>query len=287
MPRPYNEFRTGEVTRVYAAEEGPFARRVSAKNYKPNWSFQTDNYPHRNTLYVSQGELFVREQRKEHRLTAGWTLLAFDGCDFELFTREQEVKAFCVFNSAMHVKPTNSRCILLEPSAQMSTLAQCVLASLAATGRYALDLTLTAGDSFAAMGYHLAADRFEHPRTRASEWLKIARKLIDANADTNRSLREILKPLPLSYEHFLRMFKAEWGVSPHAWRIRKRVSMARELLTRSQEDVTVIAAQLGYSSSQHFATEFRRITGMTPSAFRDDARSAGTSRSTGRSRANR
>ena len=87
------------------------------------------------------------------------------------------------------------------------------------------------------------------------------------------SLQDILSPVPVSYEHFLRMFKAEWGISPHAWRISKRVDMAKEMLINSREEIARVAMQLGYSSSQHFATEFRRVTGTTPSEFRAKAQS--------------
>lgn len=277
MAIPYDEIRPHERTRVFPADDGVFPRRVSIKQYSPGWSYETANYLQRGVQYVAEGELLVKERGKERRLAEGYTILMFPGCQFELFTRSKSSLGFVAFNSAMRVSPANERVIVLEPDDKASALANLVLDSLQDTGRYGMDLTLTAGDHFAAFSYARAADQFERPKASAAEWVHIARKLIDAQADTNRPLQEILSPVPVSYEHFLRMFKAEWGISPHAWRIRKRVGMAKEMLSNSKEEIAHVAMQLGYSSSQHFATEFRRITGTTPSAFRAKAESRGKS----------
>ena len=50
--------------------------------------------------------------------------------------------------------------------------------------------------------------------------------------------------------------------------IRLRIERARLLLAETDMPITMIAADLGYSSSQHFATSFRRDTGTTPSRYR-------------------
>ncbi|QPK43583.1 helix-turn-helix transcriptional regulator [Streptomyces gardneri] len=47
---------------------------------------------------------------------------------------------------------------------------------------------------------------------------------------------------------------------------------ARLLLAETDLAITVIAMDLGYSSSQHFATAFRRETDTTPSRYRSAVR---------------
>jgi AraC-like DNA-binding protein len=47
-----------------------------------------------------------------------------------------------------------------------------------------------------------------------------------------------------------------------------RIRRAQELLRRSEQSLTWIAAEVGFSSSQHFATAYRRAVGDTPSAWR-------------------
>ena len=63
-------------------------------------------------------------------------------------------------------------------------------------------------------------------------------------------------------------FKMETGYTPHEYVLCKRIEDARQMLAGSSKDVTTIAYELGFSSSQYFATVFRRQTGLTPSEFR-------------------
>lgn len=79
--------------------------------------------------------------------------------------------------------------------------------------------------------------------------------------------------LGLNYRDLNRRFSAQVGCSISQYWLRERVRSARDRLANSDENVTDIATELGFSSSQHFATTFRKITGLTPSEFR---RQAGT-----------
>lgn len=47
-----------------------------------------------------------------------------------------------------------------------------------------------------------------------------------------------------------------------------RIARAQELLQTTDRHLGWIAIELGFSSSQHFATEFRRAAGLSPSAWR-------------------
>lgn len=71
-----------------------------------------------------------------------------------------------------------------------------------------------------------------------------------------------------------RLFRDGLGDTPAAWLRRQRLSRAKRRLCAGDEDVTAIAIDLGFPSSQHFATSFRQATGLTPSAFRHKARQA-------------
>jgi AraC family transcriptional regulator len=63
-------------------------------------------------------------------------------------------------------------------------------------------------------------------------------------------------------------FKAETGYTLHEYLIHRRVEEAHRRLSSTEEDITNIAHKLGFSSSQYFATVFRRETGMTPGEYR-------------------
>lgn len=58
------------------------------------------------------------------------------------------------------------------------------------------------------------------------------------------------------------------GGTPMEYLFRLRIEHAKTLLRETDIGVTGIAFECGFSSSQYFASTFRRVTGMTPSTYR-------------------
>lgn len=58
------------------------------------------------------------------------------------------------------------------------------------------------------------------------------------------------------------------GFSPLNYLINIRISEAIKLLKRQDINITGIALETGFYSSQHFSTTFKKLTGYTPSEFR-------------------
>ena len=73
----------------------------------------------------------------------------------------------------------------------------------------------------------------------------------------------------LSPNTILSRFRQMTGLPPHAFLMKCRIHRAKELLARGEMDITAIATELRFSSSQHFATRFRQETGLTPKAWRE------------------
>jgi AraC-like DNA-binding protein len=69
----------------------------------------------------------------------------------------------------------------------------------------------------------------------------------------------------LSESRFKVRFKSEMGVPPAEYWLRKKIGKAIGLLEK--RNVTEVAYELGFSSSQYFATAFKRYTMKNPSQF--------------------
>ena len=102
----------------------------------------------------------------------------------------------------------------------------------------------------------------------ARHWAEVARGALEATLTTGRGAREVLAALGMSYRQLSRHFRATFGVSPKQYQIRARVREAQRLLSGTRLAVTSIAYELGYPSSQHFAVQFRKETGLSPSDWR-------------------
>jgi AraC-like DNA-binding protein len=72
----------------------------------------------------------------------------------------------------------------------------------------------------------------------------------------------------LSSSRFIYYFKQATGLPPMHFLLDCRIEAAKKKLLNTATSITEIAHELGFSSSQHFANQFKQTTGMQPSAFR-------------------
>lgn len=92
--------------------------------------------------------------------------------------------------------------------------------------------------------------------------------LMSARMRGGVSVEELARAVDLSPDHFLRSFTAATGRTPFQWLTERRMEAAKALLQRQDIPITDIALDVGYSSSAHFSARFRKLTGMSPSAWR-------------------
>ncbi|MEI6715572.1 MAG: AraC family transcriptional regulator [Verrucomicrobiota bacterium] len=92
---------------------------------------------------------------------------------------------------------------------------------------------------------------------------------IAAHLDDSLVVEVLAKEADLSVPRFKARFRAETGFPPAEYVLRCRIEQAGRLLASSNTSVLDIAMACGFCSSQYFASAFRRITGMTPSDFRE------------------
>ena len=93
-------------------------------------------------------------------------------------------------------------------------------------------------------------------------------ELLEARIADDIGLAEIANEAGLSSTHFAAVFRAATGMPPHRWLMKRRVERACGLLHDPGRPITDIALACGFSSSQHFATAFRKYMDTTPSAYR-------------------
>jgi AraC family transcriptional regulator len=85
-------------------------------------------------------------------------------------------------------------------------------------------------------------------------------------------LLELSAVIHMSPYYFARLFKRSTGLPPHRFLVRCRIDEARALLAARTASIADISRSVGFRTSSHFTTTFRRITGVTPSAYRRAAR---------------
>lgn len=106
----------------------------------------------------------------------------------------------------------------------------------------------------------------EHKRRKVDRLLLQARDFIQENIQSDMSLDEISQHANLSKYHFLRMFRQQFGITPHQYILNCRVNRAREDL-ESGTPLDDVVFQYGFSDLSHFNRRFKPTYGMTPRQY--------------------
>ena len=86
------------------------------------------------------------------------------------------------------------------------------------------------------------------------------------------SVAEVARAAPFSSFHFQRLFRAIIGETVAEFTRRLRLeTAARHLRHRREGDITALAFELGFSSSQNFAKAFKKHFGVSPSQYREQS----------------
>ena len=84
----------------------------------------------------------------------------------------------------------------------------------------------------------------------------------------NCHIKDIAEVVGLSVGYFHERFMGTVGYTPNDYLNRRRIYLAKLELIRSAKTVTEVAFEVGFSSSQYFATVFKKLVGITPVAYR-------------------
>jgi AraC family transcriptional regulator len=91
----------------------------------------------------------------------------------------------------------------------------------------------------------------------------------DNALDQNKKLSVLLsEKLGLEYQYISGLFSSVEGITLEKYVILQRVERAKELLAYNELNLNEIADALCYSSVQHLSQQFKKVTGLTPSQFK-------------------
>jgi AraC-like DNA-binding protein len=92
-------------------------------------------------------------------------------------------------------------------------------------------------------------------------------------SEMNASYSELIaNRLGKDYAHLSRLFSNSQDTTIERFIIQQKIEKIKELLEYGELNLNEIAYQMGYSSSAHLSTQFKSITGLTPSQFKASGR---------------
>lgn len=79
---------------------------------------------------------------------------------------------------------------------------------------------------------------------------------------------ELARHTACEYSRLSKLFSMTESITIERFAALLRVEKVKEMLSYGEQSIAEIAMDLGYSSPAHLSADFKKITGMTPSAFR-------------------
>jgi AraC family transcriptional regulator len=228
--------------------------------------------------YVRKGSFGCHGRGRFFELVAGSLLVGYPGDEY-VCTHEHAVGDECLsFQFAPELVEAIGgpgevwRGVALPPLPELVVLGE--LAEAAARGSSDLGLDEVA----VALAARFVASVAGVERARAPVGARNRRRAveaalwIDAHAEEPIALDDAAAASGLSPFHFLRLFAAALGVTPHQYLLRARLRRAARLLAESERPVTEVALDAGFADLSNFVRSFRRAAGVSPGRFRRAAR---------------
>lgn len=100
--------------------------------------------------------------------------------------------------------------------------------------------------------------------------VKLAVKYIDENFFEELTLLSLSQKYSVESSYFSKMFRQETGDNLMLYIAKKRIDKSKEYMADSKINLTEIAFMVGYDDYTYFNRVFRKITGISPSEFRNE-----------------
>ncbi len=119
---------------------------------------------------------------------------------------------------------------------------------------------------------YLLRNRTGHATDLLEQSVEKAKIIMDERVSGEIDLYDLASELNLSYSWFRKTFKEYTGHSPARYFQLLKLRRAQRLLSDTELSIKEIAYSLGYKSTEHFFSIFKKHTGCTPTAYRNYGR---------------
>jgi transcriptional regulator GlxA family with amidase domain len=98
-------------------------------------------------------------------------------------------------------------------------------------------------------------------------------EFVEANLASTIRIEDLAGVVRLSVSYFSRAFRADFGESPYAYVVRRRIERAQEMMLLTDAPLASIAVALGLADQSHLTRLFHRVVSVSPAKRRRFRRS--------------
>ena len=110
---------------------------------------------------------------------------------------------------------------------------------------------------------------YANENLRISKVTEMLKDYICENYMKDLSVQQMAEKTNYSEPHFCRLFKQSFGQNFTSYLKEYRINMAKKMLEQPTVNVKDVGKNVGYEDSNYFTKVFRRITGQSPTEYRN------------------
>jgi AraC family transcriptional regulator len=103
-------------------------------------------------------------------------------------------------------------------------------------------------------------------------WLRRAKDLIHTRFAQNLTLDQIASEVGIHPVHLASVFRKQYQCTVGEYVRELRIEYACREIAKGETPLAIIALEAGFANQGHFSGTFKRLTGLTPSAYRNSTR---------------
>jgi AraC-like DNA-binding protein len=228
--------------------------------------------------YVRKGSFGYQTRGRSYELVAGSVLIGHPGSEF-ICHHDHVCGDECLsfFLEPELVEAIGDRAGIwqvgcMPPLPELMVFGELAQAAAEGGSDIALD---EIGQLFAGRFVEVASGKPAKPVTASAQDRRRAVEAalwIDAHSRSEIGLEATADQAGLSPFHFLRLFSAVLGVTPHQYLVRSRLRHGARLLTEEDRTITDVAYDVGFNDLSNFVRTFHRAAGVSPLKFRKASR---------------
>lgn len=254
-------------------------RQFEGRKSQPvGYHFWTTDYPEFQVICVQEGEVEMLVDRRSIPVHPGMMMVLRVGSTFSLSCPHTPYRGVTAgLRHGEGGRPVDKLdsdfhgpAIVIPTPPDVRQLADMMLAEMRRPGPRSAELLRSMGEMLLEFGARQKEDGRDPGLLSPEAWVERACQALRSGIRTNHHVEEVLSDIGLSYRQIARHFQTVLAVSPKEYQLRCRMDEAKRLLRGTRMSITDIAFELGYSSSQHFATQFRSRFSQSPMQYRRD-----------------
>lgn len=109
---------------------------------------------------------------------------------------------------------------------------------------------------------------YRNSRQDTNEEAFILKEYMDSNTDRIIPVAELAKRIFRSVDYCQKLFLKEFGTTPYAYQVNRKMAMAKNLLSNTDMSVSAIGSALGYGDAHYFSNIFKSKIGCSPTNYR-------------------